>query len=401
MNKLIRELFPAIRGFRAYLNTASTGLTPLTTIEYVQQLISEAGVQPDFEEHLRTVKDKAKHEVAKLIKAKPSEIAFTVQTTECIKKALLMTNPDDKTAILSVDVEFPTITSSIKSICEYRECRVLVVDSCIENEFEENVEKIIKLNNGFKHILVISSVNWITGLRLNIKELSNIIHQHEGLIIVDGVQHVGALDIDVKKEDVDILCSGAEKWLLTPYFGIGFMYVREDLIDLLELPPYGILNRKPPESNWGSYWVDPFKDPWSLPDVSRTADKYEWGGGLPFMSIAAISKSVELLNNIGVENIQEHVLRLREILVEQLLSEGFTLLSPVENANRFSPIVLFTAGKGFKEDIDLVKNLKSQGILVSYRGARGIGGIRVSPHIYNTKEEIEALVSDVNNLIRK
>jgi cysteine desulfurase/selenocysteine lyase len=397
LNKSIRLLFPALGNYKAYLNTASTGLMPSTTVEFIHRLVSEASINTDLDEYLNEIKSNAKREISKLINAKPSEIAFMVQTTECVKKALLMSNPDNKTAIISVDIEFPTVTSSIESICEFRNCKQLVLNTNFEENLEDEIEEAIKNSVFSKYIVLISSVNWITGFKLDIKEVSRIVHEHGGILIVDGVQHVGALSIDVRKEDADVLCCGGEKWILTPYYGIGFMYIKEELISKLDLPPYGIQNRKEPEYKWSNYWPDPSKDPWHLPEVSITADKYEWGGGSPFIPIAALWKSVELINNIEVKSIQNHVLKLRSILVERLLEKGFSIMSSLENANRFSPILLFATGRGLKKDMDLVKTLRSKRVMVSYRGAKGLGGIRVSPHLYNTVEDIELLMSEVDN----
>lgn len=237
LNKLIRLLFPTLGNYKAYLNTASTGLIPSTTVEFIHGLFSEASVNTDLDEYLNEIRNDAKRESSKLINAKPSEIAFTVQTTECVKKALLMSDPDNKTAIISVDMEFPTVTSSIESICEFRKCKQLVLNSNVEENLEDEVEEAIKNNVFSKYIVLISSVNWITGFKLDIKEVSRVVHEHGGILIVNGVQHVGALNIDVRKEGTDILCCGGEKWILTPYYGIGFMYIKEELISKLDLPP--------------------------------------------------------------------------------------------------------------------------------------------------------------------
>lgn len=82
--------------------------------------------------------------------------------------------------------------------------------------------------------------------------------------------------------------------------------------------------------------------------------------------------------------------------MERLLKKGFSIMSPLENANRFSNIIV-RIGPRFKKDMDLVKNLRNKRIIVSYRGAKELGGIRVSPHLYNTVEDIESLMSEVNN----
>ncbi|MEM2024993.1 MAG: aminotransferase class V-fold PLP-dependent enzyme [Desulfurococcaceae archaeon] len=400
MNKSIRENFPALGVYKAYLNTASLGLIPRSTVSMLNSVLSELSLEPDLEDYLDGVKENARREIGRLINAKPLEIGFGIQTTECLKKAITMLEPGEGTGVISLDLEFPTVTSIIESMCRAKKCKPIVVSSRSLEDLESAFNRAARESNLKRLIIVVSSVNWVRGFRLKLRELSKIAHENSGLLIVDGVQQVGALKLDAKKEDVDILCSGGEKWLLTPCIGAGFMYIREELISELELPPYGILNRSEPENKWSYYWADPNKDPWALPPVSRDAAKYEWGGGPAYFPIAALGESVKLINSIGIEAVEEHLMRLRKAILDKAIENGYTFLSPTSDPERYSSIVLVSTGRGISVDMKVAKTLRSTKYMISYRGANGFGGIRISPHFYNTLEDIEIFFEEFSRQVR-
>lgn len=402
MNENTRNEFPALRRFKAYLNTASIGLPPNSTVNHLVELINEIKYNPDMEDYFAKLVGNARYEVSKLINAHVDEIAFSIQTTDCLKKAIAGLRPDDDTVIYSLDLEFPSVSSIVESICRHVRCKYVILELIDEDkEIEQKFEEAMSKNTYKKNIILVSSVNWITGTRIKVRELADIAHIYNGLLIIDGVQHVGALKLDVRKDDVDVLCCGGEKWLLTPYLGAGLMYVKHDLLSQLELPPYGILNREEPHYGWSFYWPDQDKDPWILPNVSKNAIKYEWGGGLPYLSICALHKSIEFINKLGIESIENHLMKLRELLTHFLIDNGYYIISPVKDPDRASSIITFRTGLGKEMDNRIVEYLKNKGVMVSYRGARGIGGIRISPHLYNTKEDIDVFFEELKSVLKK
>jgi len=390
----VRDYFPSIKRFRAYLNTASTGLTPINvyeTLRGVLNMIYEGSVTEDL---LEDYVARGRKEVARLVGAETSEIAFTVQTTEGLKNVLRSLNLRTGDVVLGLDLDFPTITSLIKSLCVVRGCDIRVA----EGKGIYEVEDLEKIVDDSVKVAVVSSVQWISGWRINLREFSNILHEHGALLIVDGVQHVGALKLDVATEDVDVLCVGGEKWMLSPYVGSGFMYVRRELLEELDPFPYGILNREEPRGGWGNYWPDPDKDVWSLPQVSRTALKFEWGGGRPYISIIALYEAARLINNVGIENIESHVLSIKRYLYERLFSEGYAVYGYSDEVMHWSGITLVKTRLNRMRELNIVEGLRKRGVMVSYRGASGVSGIRVSTHLYNTRDDVDVLIDELNKL---
>ena len=390
----VKEFFPSLKRFRAYLNTASLGLTPLPVYDSLRRIIEMIYDGLINEEVLEDYVVKGRREIAKLINAEPSEIAFTIQTTEGLKSVLrsLKLRPGD--TILGLDLDFPTITSLIESLCVARECKVKVARGRGIYETED----LRKFIDDSVRVAVVSSVQWISGWRINLREFSELLHERNAFLIVDGVQHVGALKLDVISEGIDALCVGGEKWMMNPYIGSGFMYVRRELLDMLDPLPYGIMNREEPEGGWSNYWPNPDKDVWSLPHVLRNAQKFEWGGGKPYVLIAALYEAARFINNLGIENIENHVLSIKKYLHERLSSEGYVIYGYSDDQRRWSGITLVKTGVGKEKELKIVEELHKRGVVVSYRGALGVSGIRVSTHLYNSKEDVDVLIDELKEL---
>jgi len=390
----IKDYFPSLKRFRAYLNTASTGLMPSPVYESLKRILEMIYDGLSAEELLDDYVVKGRREIAKLINGDPSEIAFTIQTTEGLKNVLRVLDLRPGDTILGLDLDFPTITSLIESLCVVRGCNIRVA----EGRGIYETEYLKKLIDDSVRVAVISSVQWITGWRIDLREFSELLHERDALLIVDGVQHVGALKLDVSSEGVDVLCVGGEKWMLNPYVGSGFMYVRKDLLGKLNPSPYGILNREEPEGSWNNYWPNPDKNVWSLPQVSRDALKFEWGGGRPYMLVAALYEAARFINNVGIENIENHILDIRKYLNEKLSSEGYVIYGYSSNERYWSGITLVKTGMKKERELKIVEELRKRGIIVSYRGASGVSGIRVSTHLYNDRGDVDVLVEELNKL---
>lgn len=390
----VRELFPAVSRFKAYLNTASVGLMPSNVHKLLNDLTNLIAQEPHAEEFLEDYVVRGRRELANIVGAEPREIFFTVQTTEGLKNVLRSLELGHEDTVVGFDLDFPTITSLIGSLCRARGCGVRVV----EGGGVYGAEGLRRVMDDSVRAVVVSSVQWISGWRVDLKEIADVVHEYGATLIVDGVQHVGVLSIDVRKEGVDALCVGGEKWMLNPYVGSGFTYVGSELLDRLNPYPYGILNREEPEGGWGSYWPDPYKDVWSLPPVSRNALKFEWGGGKPYILIAALYEAARLINSLGVKNVEEHVMSVKEYLHERLLSEGYTIYGYSEDRKRWSGITLVSTGLSKKEEYEAVKTLGERGVAVSHRGASGISGVRVSTHLYNTKDDVDTLLEELKKL---
>jgi selenocysteine lyase/cysteine desulfurase len=211
-----------------------------------------------------------------------------------------------------------------------------------------------------------------------LRALSEIAHKHGAYLIVDAIQSAGAIPIDVKRDDVDFLATACYKWLLSPP-GAGYLYVKEELIEKFEPPFVGWASVKPEVFETIDFW-----DIWSL-RLSETASRFEVGSP-GFISLMGAAEALKMLLNFDTKNIEERILKLTGHVIEAIKNLGLEIFTPEEKKYR-SGIVLFKIHK----PQELVTKLRQKGIVVSARAH----GIRVSPHFYNTEDEIERLIEEV------
>lgn len=226
-------------------------------------------------------------------------------------------------------------------------------------------------------MVAIASCHFISGWRVELEALGKYLRSKNILFCVDGIQTLGAFPTTV--EYIDFMAADAHKWLLGPC-AAGLLYVRKELQDRLMPTVYGWHNVKCP--NFVAQEEFAFRN---------DARRYE-AGSPNLIGIAGMHAGLKLLLDVGVESIGRELLRKRAWLVPQLQAKGYTVLqadAPTQNA---SGIVTFTqAGADLTA---LHQKLRTNGVHTSLRTDRQQKQyIRVSPHFYNTDEELAKLVS--------
>ncbi|BAA29715.1 aminotransferase class V-fold PLP-dependent enzyme [Pyrococcus horikoshii] len=385
----MRDLFPALKKFNAYLNTAGLGLLPLNVLEdiaefFLSMLAYKDGI--NAVEVMDTIYlEPTLKEAAKLMKTSHRNITLSLQTTDGLKRALLALKPKRGMNIVSFDLEFPTISAIVNSYSKLTGIKVKVIKNNGGIYDLSDVEKAVDDNT---FAVVFSDVQWITGQRMPTKEIAEIAHEHGAWVIVDAVQSLGALEVYPEKMGVDILVAGGEKWLLNPNMGSGVMFLSNRFIEESK-PVLGLLNTEPPVP-WSEWWGDKDKDLWEMLPVRKDARKLD-PGTPPYLAAVALKASLELINDVGIKKIERNNLRLAERVKEWANEKGFKTLGS-------SQIVLIM-GLDFEEEKKIVNKLKEDKIIVSQRGAKGIHGIRVSPHFYNNKDDIEKFAEGMESLL--
>lgn len=226
--------------------------------------------------------------------------------------------------------------------------------------------------NGRSRILAVSYVQYSSGFRSDLAQLGQLCRDHDMLLVVDGTQAVGAMQIDVAAAGVDVLAVSAHKWMLGP-LGIGFMALSDRALERLAVKKVGWLSVR-----------NPFQFNDEL-DLLPTAERFE--PGTPNSSgIFGLGATVEMMLATGAAQIEARVLALTDLLCAEVERRGYVVMTP-RGAGEKSGIVIFRSDR--YDSQMLLERLTASNILVSLRN----GGIRVSPHFYNTEAEIEQLVA--------
>jgi len=368
---MIREQFPITKN-KVFLNHAAQSPLPKPVADAVRRFADDFS---NFGTTSIEWSDGGKPFFAKLIHAKPEEIAFVENTSMGLNIAANVLNYPHGSKIVTTDLEYPSVVYPW-----------LRKNLGVKVHYVKNIDGKILLDDMEKAVddktvaVAVSHVEYVNGFRHDLRALSEIAHKHGAYLIVDAIQSAGAMQIDVKKDDVDFLTTACYKWLLSP-LGAGYLYVKDELIEKFEPPFVGWASVKPEVFDTIDFW-----DIWSL-RLSETASRFEVGSP-SFISLTGATEALKMVLNFGIENIQKRILKLTDHLIESVKSLGLKLQTPEESQYR-SGVVNFKIDK----PKETAESLNRKGIIVSARAH----GLRVSPHFYNTKEEIDKFMEEVKN----
>ena len=366
---MIREQFPVTKN-KVFMNHSAQSPLPKPVADAVRKYADDFS---NFGTTSIEWDDGGKPLFAKLIGAKLQEIAFIESTSVGLNIAANVLRYPPGSKIVTTDLEYPSVV--YPWLRKSLGAKVHYVTNVNGKILLDDMEKAV---DDKTVAVAVSHVEYMNGFRHDMRALSEIAHEHGAYLIVDAIQSAGAMQIDVKRDDVDFLASACYKWLLSPP-GAGYLYVKEDLIEKLEPPFVGWASVKKEVFETLDFW-----DIWSL-KLSETASRFEIGSP-SFISLVGATEALKMLLNFGIEKVEKRILRLTDHLITAVKNLGLKLQTPEELQHR-SGIVNFKIDK----PQEMAEKLKNKGIVVSARAH----GIRVSPHFYNTEEEIDKLIEEI------
>jgi selenocysteine lyase/cysteine desulfurase len=364
--KDVRSLFPIVKS-TLYFDAAS--LTPycIPVIEAQQNFMRERREFGSlYFDRWKSEIEECRKLAADLLKAHPSEVALTKNTTEGVNLTSRLVDWQKGDEVLVCDCDFPT---NIYPFLNLKEEGVNVrYVKCKEGKIHlEDLER--ALSNKTK-LLSISHVFYNSGYRVNLEEVGQLCSDKGVLLHVDAAQSLGAFKIDVRRAQIDFLSATGFKWLLSP-LGTGLFYVNKK--HLHKTPILGWLSVK-----------DPDKLDTRAFELLPSAKRFE-GGTKNIGGYLGMLAALKLIHSIGSKEIEEKVLEISQTLGEELKTSGQELISEMDDEHRSGIICI-------KKRVVTDDFLRKYCIVATIRK-----NLRFSPHIYNDEEDVSKLIKILSN----
>ena len=385
---------------RTYLDSAATNLVHprvlATAKRFADMYLDTERTTADVFREQKASLETARKAVAHLLGCSSSEIALMQSTSHALgtlSQSLPLKKGDN---VLICDLEYQASVVCWKAAMdrvgfELREVKTsggVITAADFERYMDENTK-----------VILLAAVQEINGFRADVKEIGDLAREFGCYYIVDGIQEAGALQVNVKELGMDFYCSGGKKWLCNP-FGMGFLYIREELLETLRPPYYSYFDIQVP-SRYGDYLTyleDPRRNPFDDYVLAADASVYEIGGYGNYIGAMGLTEAIAVLEEVGMARVEAHNLALAQRLVDGLLALGVNVVSP-RDKKHMSSIVSFNFGlenNDVTKERQLVQALHRQGIYVSLRCSTGTGGVRVSVHYYTPEYYVDTFLTAVS-----
>jgi cysteine desulfurase/selenocysteine lyase len=366
-----REQFPITRNYNFQNHAAVAPLCRRAADavrEYLDHYQHYAYVGGEFHKRVERVRA----QLAQLVGANADEVTFTKNTSEglsMVANGLSWNNGDN---VVMTTAEFPANVYPWQAL----RARGVQIRTVLEEDGRIPLERIIETIDTRTRVVTISSVQYASGFRTDLATLGEYCASKGVFLCVDAIQSLGVFPIDVKAMKIDFLSADGHKWLCAPE-GSGIFYVRKEIQGYLRPTTIGWASMKDPHS-----FVRGHKYQFEFADSAKRYDS----GSYNMMGILALGAAIEMIQEIGIENISRRIVQLTDRLVAGLRARGCRVVSS-RQPGEGSGIVAFRCDE---HDLDEIRrHLQDEHrIVISVR----CGRLRASPHFYNTEQEIDQLL---------
>lgn len=360
----IRARFPVFRE-RVYLNSCSQGALCDAVADGMKALATswdEFGSPWDVWTERY---EEARREFARFIGAKPQEVAVLTSVSQGLNAVASALEFRERPTVLMGEFEFPTMGH----VWLAQRKRGADVQFLAAEGNRLSAEAYVRAIGNGTLIVPVTGVCFMNGFRSEIRPIIAAAHEHGALVMLDDYQDCGTRPVDVKALDVDFYLAGTLKYLLGAS-GLAFLYVKEDLIPRL----------MPTSSGWFAQ-TNPFAFDVKLFDPAPDARRFE-AGTPPIPSIYAALPALKLLGEVGIERIAGHIAELTRTLIRGAQELDIEVMTPADSVG---PLTVLRC----KDASQMVSRLSSEGLVCSGRH----DGLRVSLHLYNTEDDVQAALN--------
>ncbi|MCS3528890.1 aminotransferase class V-fold PLP-dependent enzyme [Chryseobacterium sp. JUb7] len=376
----IRQDIRGLEDGKIFLNNAGSSLMSKVVVDSMVDYLQQEEQSGGYEVANRNADllEQFYDETAQLINCKSSNIAFATSATDAYAKALssiifkegdyIITTVDD---YISNQIVFISLQKNLN-------VKVIRTKNLPDNELDlEDLENLIRKYQ--PKLVAVTHIPTNSGLIQNVEAVGKICRQHNVLYLVDACQSVGQMVVDVEQIGCDFLTATGRKFMRGPR-GTGFLYVSDRVL----------------EQNYAPLLLDMRGAHWSEYDdyeLFKTAKRFEhWE--ISYASLLGLTEATKYANTVGMQNIEDYNRKLSENLRHNLQNSGFQTW---DIGTHLSSIITFCSPDGDLEKIQKVLRENNVFFSVTYKNSalidftnKNINGIvRLSPHYFNTLEEIE------------
>ncbi len=343
-----------------YLNASAVGLTPQKGVEAVRRAYEAFGqgshvVFPTIMPGVSGAREK----LARLLGVPQGDLGLAASTSDGMDVVATLLHGDGRRRVVMARAEFPASSAPFR----IRGYELDLVDPVDGLHGTEAYAEAIKENTV---AIVASAVQFANGEALDLRALGDLAKERGVFLVLNLTQAAGIIPLDLPSTGAHLAVGGGLKWLCSGV-GSGYWWCPGEMIERFGIPRGG----------WFSH-VDPFAMTAEQTAFRREASVIEGGTGsmVPYL---AMNKFLTILLKIGAERVLAHVQALNDLIIRWADDRGIEILSPREKLRRGGQILL-----AHPEQETAQQAMAGQGVIVSARGK----GIRVSPHLYNTEEDI-------------
>ena len=356
---------------KIYLNSCSQGALSDAVQAGLENYIATWHEQGSPWETWVTHYEEARAASAKFVNASPDEVAIVTSVSAGINGVASALAFRERKKVVMGEFEFPTM-GHVWLAQRARGADVQFVKAEGDRIPAANYEKMVDRQTC---IVPLTHVCFKNGFRSEVSAITRIARRAGALVMLDDYQDSGTRPIDVKAMDLDFYLTGTLKYLLGPP-GLAFMYVRRELIASLAPTVTGWFA----QSNPFAYDAQHF-------ELSPTARRFE-SGSPSVPNVYGALPGFQMLQEIGMANVAAHLKTLTQSLLSSARDLGIRVKTPADSAG---PLVVLQS----KDSALLVRKLAENNIVASNRH----DGLRIAFHVYNTVDDIKAVVEVLKNNI--
>lgn len=364
-----------------YLNHAAVSPWPLCTTNTLKDFAQENTTYgaSHYLKWLETEKQ-LRHRLAKLINTpNTDEISLAKSTSEALSIIAYGINWQAGDEVIISNHEFPSNRIIWESLAQFG-VKTIIAELPSHDKTTTPIDAIQHCISKNTRLVSISSIQYASGIRIDLNQLSQLCHQQDILLCVDAIQSLGAIPFDQEQIQADFIVADGHKWMMAAE-GLALLYIKKAHQNKLRLTQFGWHMIKD-KGNYGATEWEPADD----------GTRFECGSP-NMLGIHALNASLGLIHEIGVDTIASELeLRMRYLTTQLSNIKGLTFLSPTESALR-GGIITFNIDQVDSNKLYIA--LMSAGVICASRG----GGIRFSPHFYTPKKVMDTAIDILNDLI--